>query len=228
MPLPEVPMSKEESPSESEPTKRLHESPRTQILYLLRKSEKGLSTEELCSLLNVTPMAVHRQLKRLEEQGFVTSEIVRQSRGRPLHIYKLTEATEGMFPTGYMQLLMELLGELKRKDGSARLRRLFQSRFKKFAAAHKDRIEQNDLSETVNALCNVLNENGYMAEVDPTESGGYVIKLHNCPISKVARQFPEVCSCEQSSLNELMHADVKRDQHILRGHNYCSYRIDKK
>jgi predicted ArsR family transcriptional regulator len=221
-------MTKEANPAKSESQKQLTESPRTQILYLLRKSEKGLSTEELCALLKVTPMAVHRQLKRLEEQGFVTSELVRQSRGRPLHVYKLTEATEGIFPNDYMQLLLELLGELKQKDGTGRLRKLFQSRFKKFVSVHKDRIEQNDLPDTVTALCNVLNENGYMADVKAGEDGAYVLKLHNCPISKVARQFPEVCSCEQSSLTELMQANVKRDQHILRGHNYCSYRIEKK
>lgn len=204
------------------------DSPRTQILYLLRKSERGMSTDELCSELKVTPMAVHRQLKKLLEEGLVTSETLRQNRGRPIHIYKLTEATDHIFPKSYSQLLLELLTELKLKQGVARVRELFESRFKKFVSANKDKVSKQNLSDTVVAACNVLTENGYMAEPQLATNGKFVIKLHNCPIYKVARQFPETCGCEQASLSELLKAKVTRDRHILQGHNYCSYLVEKK
>lgn len=203
-------------------------SPRTQILYLLRKSERGMSTEELCSQLKVTPMAVHRQLKKLLEEGLVIFETLRQSRGRPIYIYKLTEATDHIFPKSYSQLLLDLLTELKFKEGVGKVRQLFESRFKKFVFANKDKVVKQNLSGTVAAACNVLTENGYMAESQPAAEGKYVIKLHNCPIYKVAGQFPEICGCEQASLSELLKAKVTRDRHILQGHNYCSYLVEKK
>jgi predicted ArsR family transcriptional regulator len=203
-------------------------SPRTQILFLLRKSERGLSTEELCRALQVTPMAVHRQLKRLLQEGLVKSETLRQTRGRPLHIYKLTEATDPLFPKSYSQLLLELLTELKVKQGAARVRELFESRFKKFVARHKETVSKRTASDTVVACCDVLNENSYMAESNTVSGDKFVIKLHNCPIYQVARQFPEICGCEQASLGELLEAKVTRDRHILQGHNYCSYLVEKK
>ena len=204
------------------------DSPRTQILFLLRKSERGMSTEELCKSLNVTPMAVHRQLKRLLQEGLVTSEILRQDRGRPIHIYKLTEATDPIFPKSYSQLLLELLTELKLKEGVTRVRELFESRFKRFVASNREKVAAQKLSDTVVGTCEVLNENGYMAESESAPGHKFVIKLHNCPIYKVARQFPEICGCEQASLSELVNAKVTRDRHILQGHNYCSYLVEKK
>jgi predicted ArsR family transcriptional regulator len=173
-------------------------------------------------------MAVHRQLKRLLREGLVASETLRQTRGRPLHIYKLTDATDHIFPKSYSQLLLDLLTELKLKQGAARVRELFESRFKKFVASHKQTVSKPKPSDTVEACCSVLNENGYMAESEPASNDRYVIKLHNCPIYKVARQFPEFCGCEQASLGELLEAKVTRDRHILQGHNYCSYLIEKK
>src|SRR5687767_4285277 len=78
------------------------------ILYLLKKSEAGLTVEELCRSLNVTPMAVHRPLAGLVDQGLVISALRRQAkRGRPLSVFQVTDSADDYFPKNYGGLLME-------------------------------------------------------------------------------------------------------------------------
>jgi len=199
-----------------------------QILYLLKKSDGGLTVEALCKSLTVTPMAVHRPLAALKDQGLVTSESLRQpKRGRPLRIFKLTDSAEEYFPKNYGRLLMEFLEDLGAREGSARIRKFFEARFRRSANSNREKMKGKDLAGRVHALCQVLNENDYMVESEQLSQNKFVIRLLNCPISKVAREYPQACSCEKQYLSDLLQAKVERDHHIIKGQTYCSYIIRK-
>ena len=199
------------------------------ILHLLRKSDTGMSMEELCAALEVTPMAVHRPLNLLKENGLVSSEILRlRKRGRPVRIYKVTESGDEQFPKNYGALLLELLQHVRLSEGPRKIRLLFEACFKGSVQAHREIMKGKDLGARVRMLSEILNKKNYMADIEQTNRSKFVIKLQNCPISKVAREFPQACSCEQKYLSELLHADVRRDRHILNGENYCSYIIRRK
>lgn len=199
-----------------------------QILYLLKKSETGLTVEDLCKSLNVTPMAVHRPLAGLVDQGLVVPQSLRQAkRGRPLRVFRLTDHAEEFFPKNYGRLLMDFLHDLGAKEGSARIRKLFQDRFRKSANSSRERMKGKDLAGRVQTLCSILNQNDYMVESEQVGSNKFVIRLLNCPISKVAREYPQACSCEKQYLSDLLQAKVERDHHIINGQTYCSYIIRK-
>ena len=198
------------------------------ILYLLKKSEAGLTVEDLCKQLSVTPMAVHRPLAGLIDQGVVASELRRQAkRGRPLRVYKLTESADEYFPKNYGRLLMEFLQDLGAHEGSARIRKFFESRFRKSANSAREKLKGKDLASRVQALSQILNQNNYMTESEQIGPNKYVIRLLNCPISQVAKEYPQACSCEQHYLSDLLQAKVQRDHHIVNGQSYCSYIIRK-
>lgn len=199
-----------------------------QILYLLKKSESGLTIEALCKSLKVTPMAVHRPMAALMDQGLVDSQLLRQPRrGRPLRVFKLTDSAEEFFPKNYGSLLMEFLEDLGAKEGSARIRKFFEARFRRSANSNREKMKGKDLAGRVQALCQVLNQNDYMVESEQVGNHKFVIRLLNCPISKVAREYPQACSCEKQYLSDLLQAKVERDHHILKGQTYCSYIIRK-
>jgi predicted ArsR family transcriptional regulator len=199
-----------------------------QILFLLKKSETGLTIEDLCKSLNVTAMAVHRPLAALEDHGLVVSDLLRQAkRGRPVRVYRLTDNAEEYFPKNYGRLLMEFLEDLGAKEGSSRIRKFFQGRFRRSANNNREKMKGKDLAGRVKALCEILNENDYMVESDRIGSNKFVIRLLNCPISKVAREYPQACSCEKQYLSDLLHAKVERDHHIVNGQTYCSYIVRK-
>jgi predicted ArsR family transcriptional regulator len=199
------------------------------ILYLLRKSEGGVTIEELCKSLHVTPMAVHRPLTLLEDRGLVSSEILRfQKRGRPVRIYKLTEAADELFPKNYENLLLEVLGHLDAREGMSRIKKLFEACFKRSAETSREKMKGKDLRSRVEMLSGILNENNYMTEQKQINKDQFLIKMLNCPIFKVAKEYPQACSCEQHFLSDVLQANVERDHHILNGQNYCSYRIRRK
>ena len=199
-----------------------------QILYLLKKSETGLTVESLCKSLKVTAMAVHRPLTALMDHGLVFSEQLRQAkRGRPLRVFRLTDSAEEYFPKNYGRLLMDFLEDLGAKEGSARIRKFFHDRFRKSASRSKEKMKGKDLAGRVQTLCTILNQNDYMVESERLGNNKFVIRLLNCPISKVAREYPQACSCEKQYLGDLLQAKVERDHHIINGQNYCSYIIRK-
>jgi predicted ArsR family transcriptional regulator len=198
------------------------------ILYLLKKSEAGLTVEELCKQLSVTPMAVHRPLSGLMDQGLVVSELRREAKpGRPLRVYKLTDSADEYFPKNYGHLLMEFLQDLGAREGSARIRKFFESRFRKSANSAREKLKGKDLAARVQTLSQILNQNNYMTESEQIGPNKYVIRLLNCPISQVAKEYPQACSCEQHYLSDLLQAKVERDHHIVNGQTYCSYIIRK-
>ena len=199
-----------------------------QILYLLKKSETRLTIDDLCKSLHVTPMAVHRPLAALMDQGLVLSELLRQAkRGRPLRVYKLTDNAEEYFPKNYGRLLMEFLEDLGAREGSGRIRKFFEGRFRRSANSNRDKMKGKDLAGRVASLCQILNQSDYMVESEQIGNNRFVIRLLNCPISKVAREYPQACSCEKQYLSDLLHAKVERDHHIINGQTYCSYIVRK-
>ena len=199
-----------------------------QILYLLKKSETGLTIDDLCKSLHVTPMAVHRPLAALMDQGLVLSELLRQAkRGRPLRVYKLSDNAEEYFPKNYGRLLMEFLEDLGAREGSGRIRKFFEGRFRRSANSNRDKMKGKDLAGRVASLCQILNQSDYMVESEQIGNNRFVIRLLNCPISKVAREYPQACSCEKQYLSDLLQAKVERDHHIINGQTYCSYIVRK-
>jgi predicted ArsR family transcriptional regulator len=198
------------------------------ILKILRKSENGLTIDQLCEELRVTPMAVHRPLTLLVDQGLVKSQQIHSgTKGRPAHVYKITEAADELFPKTYGNLALQLLQQLRSDEGMSRVRKLFDVIFRNSARKIRERMKGKTFSERVRTMSQILNENEYMSDQKQINNEKFVIKMLNCPISKVAREFPQVCSCEQRFLTKLLQAKVKRDHHILNGQSYCSYIIQK-
>jgi predicted ArsR family transcriptional regulator len=199
--------------------------PAQRILHCLRKCEQGMSIEQLCDCLQVTPMAVHRPLMSLKELGFVESTLLRaKKRGRPIRIFRLTEHADDLFPKNYGSFLLQLLDHL----GTKKIQSLFESCFRTSFKKNREQMKGKDLSGRVESLSRMLKESNYMAEYQQVAKNQYVIKLLNCPLSKVAKEHPQTCSCEKSYLSKLLQANVQRDHHILSGQNYCSYVVTRK
>jgi predicted ArsR family transcriptional regulator len=195
------------------------------ILHCLRKCEEGMSIEQLSDCLEVTPMAVHRPLMSLKELGFVESTLQREKkRGRPIRIFRLTEHADELSPKNYGSFILQLLDQLRPR----KIQDLFESCFRTSYKKTREQMKGKDLPQRVESLAHMLSENNYMAEHQQVGKDQFVIKLLNCPLSKVAKEYPLTCSCEKSYLSNLLQAKVQRDHHILSGQNYCSYIVTRK
>lgn len=197
-------------------------STRHTILHLIKKNG-SMSVNDLALHIGITEMAVRRHVNTLERDGYVEAKLTRQGLGRPAQVYSLTDTAADFFPKNYHMLALDLLGELQDEDGVT-AEQLFRRREEKLARKYADYMEDQSLRDKVVTLADLQNKAGYMAEWEEAEDG-YILNEFNCPISQVAFQYQQACSCELSLFQRLLQADVERTECLASGGNKCTYKI---
>jgi predicted ArsR family transcriptional regulator len=201
-------------------------STRRTILTFL-KTSGPLNVNEMARRLGITEMAVRRHLYTLERDGLIESALVRQAMGRPMHVYRLSEAADDLFPKNYHSLVLDLLGELLDEAGEDQITRLFEKRRDKLLHKYEESLEGKPLEDKVAVLAEIQNANGYMVEWEKREDDTFVLKEYNCPISQVANRFNQACSCELQLFEKLLQAGVERTECLAKGGGKCVYVIKK-
>lgn len=197
---------------------------RRAILVAIKRNGP-MRTHDLARELGVTVAAVRQQLVRLAEDGLVTHRREPDGRGRPSHTYDLAPAAEMLFPKRYGDLTTELLGYLGGPDGEE-VTRLFERRGRRRLDEASPRLAAMTLEERVAELTRILDEDGYLADVERLEDGGWRITEHNCAILSVASGYRQACSSELAFIREaLPGARVERVAHLMDGAHVCAYEV---
>jgi DeoR family transcriptional regulator, suf operon transcriptional repressor len=208
-----------EPPLQAVPTTR-----RAILVALKRRGPQR--AQDLASELDLTVAAVRQQLGRLESDGLVTHHRDEaDGRGRPTHLYELTALADVMFPKRYGDLTTELLSYLG-GPGSEVVDDLFEQRRRRRLDDARSRLDRRTLEEQVAELTAILDEDGYLADVERLDGGGWRITEHNCAILSVARGFRQACSSELSFIRDaLPGAQVERVAHLMDGAHVCAYEV---
>jgi len=194
-------------------------------LLLTLKRTGGARAEELADALEITTSAVRQHLAALTADGLVAYEERRGGPGRPKHVYRITEAAEALFPKRYGDLAAELLEYVGDSD-PALVERLFDKRRQRRIANAKVRLAGKTFADQVTELTAILDEDGYLAAVEPMPDGSYRIVEHNCAILEVARQYGQACSSELEFIRKVLPtAKVERVQHMMAGAHVCAYEV---
>ena len=203
---------------------RLPEARRTILRTLKRCGEAR--AEELAATLEVTASAMRQHLTALEAEGLVTHHQLKGSPGRPKHVYHLTAAAEGLFPKAYGELTTELLDYVQEAD-PALVESIFAKRRQRRIEGARARLDGKPFGERVAELGRILDEDGYLAEVEPMEDGtGFRITEHNCAILSVASKYGLACSSELEFIRAaLPDADIDRVKHMMAGAYVCAYEV---
>ncbi|HWD52604.1 MAG TPA: winged helix-turn-helix transcriptional regulator [Acidimicrobiales bacterium] len=199
-------------------------STRRAILASLKR-HGALRSRDLVDELGITVTAVRQQLDRLQQDGLVLHRREPAGRGRPAHVYELAPAAEEFFPKRYGDLTNELLGFLGGPD-SDDVAELFERRRQRRLHDAHTRLAGLSLEGKVRELTRILDEDGYLADVEETDGGGWRIVEHNCAILSVASGFRQACTSEIRFISDaLPEANVARVAHILSGAHVCAYEI---
>src|SRR5437660_321137 len=94
---------------------RFFDTTRGKILSLLRKSNEGLTVDELSHELAITSNAVRQQIALLEGGHFVNGRRVKRGATKPSVVYFLTSEGDNLFPKHYDALLNSVLREILRE-----------------------------------------------------------------------------------------------------------------
>ncbi len=198
---------------------------RMRILQLL-KMRCSLTVSQLTDALNISAMGIRQHLSILEEEGLVEYHIEKKERGRPHHLYSLTEEASSLFPTTYANFAMGLMQEVAKFNGPGFINKVFRSRMKSQLRMYQERLHGKDLVERIKELALIRDEEGYMARYDENDTD-YVLIEHNCPIAAIAQEYPHVCEIELALFKQSLDAKVYRVEHLMAGSHRCCYRIPK-
>jgi DeoR family suf operon transcriptional repressor len=206
---------------------------RRELLVILRKRGEARA-EELADALGVTVGAVRQHLQGLAAADLVEHREERPGPGRPRHVYRLAPAAEALFPRAYGELTVELLDYIGEEDPSL-VARAFERRRRARVERTLERLTGLSFDERVAEVARVLDEDGYLAEVEPLEAdgsdrpAGWRICEHNCAILAVAQRYGHACGAEIAFLREVLpDADVTRVSHILTGAHACAYEVRRR
>jgi DeoR family suf operon transcriptional repressor len=196
---------------------------RGELLVALKRAPQALTAKELAEQFGLTPNALRRHLKSLEEQQLVHYRREVRGVGGPVFAYALTRAGEALFPQAYASALAGVLETVREQQGTDGVAALFRRQWAALVAEARPQLAELPLAERAQLVAELRTSQGYMAEAVAVSPNEAIIREHHCAIRATAEAFPEVCAAEQELLEQLLGVAVQRTEHILNGCHACEY-----
>ena len=193
------------------------------------KTRGPQSVKILSKQLDMTTMGVRQHLAELESKGLVgQTQEERQTRGRPVHLWKLSAAGHGRFPDTHSQTTIEIIDVIRSTLGEQSLNQLIAQRSDKIEAQYREQLSTiaPELQLQIEKLAQLRSDEGYMAEVRLLPDAFMLIENH-CPICTAATSCQQFCETELDLFQRLFEdkAIVTRTDHLLAGARRCAYKI---
>jgi predicted ArsR family transcriptional regulator len=96
------------------------------------------------------------------------------------------------------------------------------------AAAYRTRLDREPgIAGKLAALADLRAAEGYMARLETTPDGGFLLVEDHCPICAAAMACQGFCSIELGIFQDLLGPgwQIERQDHVLSGARRCTYRI---
>lgn len=180
------------------------------------------SIQELCAAAGVTATAVRQRLNRLQSQGLVSRETVRQGRGRPHHAYVVTELGLRQLGDNYSELALLLWNEMSQLE-DVQVREGILSRLKgAFARRYGANVSGRTFDERLMQLTDSLSQRGFRVEVGQRD-GLPILRENNCPYHELAATDGEICALEQDVFEQVLGVPLVLSQCCRDGHSCCEF-----
>lgn len=209
------------------------------VVELLR-GDVVLSVPELSEALGVTATAVRQRLTRLMDAGIVVREQRalpgQAGRGRPSHVYKLSDAGRRLGGDNFRDLAMVLWKEIRSVKEPAVRRGLLSRIGRSLAEACRETSggigEQGSPAGRLAMVAASLRERQIACECSPgsvTVDAGEplaVLTTHTCPYPQLAEADRGICAAERVMLEELVEAPVRLAECRLDGDSCCRFTVE--
>lgn len=212
-------------------------STKQDILHCLLKQGRS-PAQDIAEILGISPQAVRRHLKDLEEEHLIEYETTQMGVGRPQLLYRvspsgreqlrhLQQLQEGATPNGFA---VELLGAVAATVSPEQMQDILQKAWQQKALDYRKQLGNGPLGDRLAQLVKLRYAEGYMAEyypvTDAENPNAYLFTEYNCAISSVAQTFPTICEHELEMFAiALEHCQVKRTHWMVDGEHRCGYLI---
>lgn len=206
------------------------------VIDLLRVDE-NLGIGELASSLGVTATAVRQRLDRLMRQGLVERSAQGGRRGRPSHVYRLSDAGRRVGGDNFHDLAIVLWREI-RGIRDAEVRRGLLNRIgDSLAGMHRDEVRGTTPRDRLHDVAALMRRNNIACVVeDPVEdrfAGKSDVSLpvltsYACPYPDLAEQDRGICAAERVMIEQLVGRPVRLDECRLDGGSCCRFALHER
>ncbi len=198
-------------------------------LHLLLKHAE-LNASELAGFVGVSVQAMRRQLRRMEADGLVQSNLKAYGLGRPSNSWGLTRKGHKYFHDGSEKFALGLLGTIEKELSKESIIHLLQQQVSEKADQYCQQIGSGSLEERLKKLLELRRSEGFLPECIPDENGiGWYINEYHCSVRTIAEEYPCLCDQELDILRRVLpDCEVRRVQwRIEEGHS-CGFHINLK
>ena len=166
------------------------------VLYQVRRRGEA-TVVDVAESLDMTPSGARQHLAALVDdgpRGDRPGTRVAGQQGRTEQVYRMASAAEPLFPHAYGELTNQLLGvrPRRRRDRGVRAPARRPHRRRRAPGWRPAWASGAKVAE----LARILDEDGYLASVEPIGRDAFRIAERNCAIFAVAREHPQACSTE--------------------------------
>ena len=190
------------------------------MLQILLENRDGLTADELSIKLNVTRAAIHQHLVALQRDDLVERRDFVKTKGRPGHVFAITDEGVHQFPKRYdwfSELLLGVLSErLSDEEMIDELARLGQSVGLKLSAD----FDTADRRKRIEAVAEAMNALGYVARIS---RNGNAIEAFNCVYHHLATANPQVCEFDMALLETAVGSRPTHTACMVRGGSSCCF-----
>jgi len=131
-----------------------------QAIMARMRTQSGTSILELAERLSVTDTAVRQRLTRLMDRGLVERFALREGRGRPKHVYRLTEAGQRASGANLDDLAVALWQELVELEDSQLRERLLRRVVSRLIAKYSAEVFGTTAEERLKSVVELFNRRG--------------------------------------------------------------------
>lgn len=206
---------------ESQQTAASPHSTRRATLEALRAVGQA-TVGQLAEIVGVKDITIRHHLTGLQAEGLVEVEERRQAVGRPLHVYRLTEQAESLFPQKYHVLVERLLDQVKSNLPPETVEMLINSLAQSLAEDVRREFERVPAAKRMSRLIEFLAREGFLAQWQRTTDGLQLVEYH-CPYYFVGQRHPEICQIDEAMIRVALNSEVAKEACLLSGDPACKF-----
>lgn len=181
---------------------------------------------ELAQQVEVTPTAIRQRLMRLMAQGLVERDAVRNGRGRPKHLYRLTDKGFRLTGSNFADLALALWREIGLVGSEQRRQEMVRRIAGALAAEYATQVRGSTMEERMRSLGELLAQRRIPVSVNDF-AHQLVMTAHACPYPKLAEQDRRVCAMEEMLFSELLGKEVELVRCRLDGGSDCCFQTQQ-
>ncbi|MDG2013634.1 MAG: winged helix DNA-binding protein [Pirellulaceae bacterium] len=197
----------------SKPQIRLSET--DQSLLDLIRHQGSASIADLCDSLQVTATAVRQRLTRMVAADLLESVKVKQERGRPLHVYRLTPLGLRTMGENLSDLAEALWAEVTAIPDASVRQTVIEGVLQRLIKKYREQISGTTVTERLTSIATLFRQRRIPFVVENQDSQA-TLRIVGCPYPRLNDHGDEICRFEQRLVSELL------DLPVALNHCQCS------